>query len=95
MDLSFISARLVLPAVVPLLSPGASVVILVKPQFEAGRREVPKGGVVRSAAIQRRVVEEIERFGSTFGLTSLGSIPSPIRGARGNQEYLVGFKVSG
>lgn len=95
MDLSFISVRLVLPGVVPLLAPGAAIVVLVKPQFEAGRREVPKGGIVRSAAIQRRVVEEIERFGAGLGLTSLGAIPSPIRGARGNQEYLLGFKVSG
>jgi 23S rRNA (cytidine1920-2'-O)/16S rRNA (cytidine1409-2'-O)-methyltransferase len=93
MDLSFISARLVLPAVLPLLSPGAAVIILVKPQFEAGRREVPKGGVIRSAAIQRRVVEEIEQFGSTLGLTPLGSTPSPIRGARGNQEYLLAFRA--
>ena len=92
MDLSFISVRLVLPAVVPLLAPGAAAVVLVKPQFEAGRREVPKGGVVRSAAVQRRVVEEIEQFGSTLGLTPLGSIPSPIRGARGNQEYLLAFR---
>ena len=92
MDLSFISVRLVLPAVLPLLSPGAAAVVLVKPQFEAGRREVPKGGVVRSAAVQRRVVEEIEQFGSTLGLTPLGSIPSPIRGARGNQEYLLAFR---
>ena len=94
MDLSFISVRLVLPAVVPLLSPGAAVVVLVKPQFEAGRREVPRGGVVRSAAVQRRVVEEIEHFGSTLGLRSLGSMPSPIKGARGNQEYLVVFQLT-
>ena len=93
MDLSFISARLVLPAVVPLLSPDAAVVVLVKPQFEAGRREVPRGGVVRSAAVQRRVVEEIGQFGSTLGLRPLGSIPSPIKGARGNQEYLVAFRA--
>ncbi|HKA38004.1 MAG TPA: TlyA family RNA methyltransferase [Thermoanaerobaculia bacterium] len=95
MDLSFISVRLVLPAVVPLLAPGAAVVVLVKPQFEAGRREVPKGGVVRSDAVQRRVVDEIGRFGSSLGWTALGSIPSPIRGARGNQEFLLGFKASG
>jgi 23S rRNA (cytidine1920-2'-O)/16S rRNA (cytidine1409-2'-O)-methyltransferase len=93
MDLSFISVRLVLPRVVPLLAGGACLVVLVKPQFEAGRREVPRGGVVRSAAIQRRVVEEIERFGAGLGLMSLGSIPSPIRGARGNQEYLLAWRV--
>jgi 23S rRNA (cytidine1920-2'-O)/16S rRNA (cytidine1409-2'-O)-methyltransferase len=92
MDLSFISVRLVLGSVVPLLRSDAAVVVLVKPQFEAGRREVPRGGVIRSAAIQRRVVEEIEAFGAGLGLTPLGAIPSPIRGARGNQEYLLAFR---
>jgi 23S rRNA (cytidine1920-2'-O)/16S rRNA (cytidine1409-2'-O)-methyltransferase len=92
MDLSFISVRLVLPRIVPLLGPDARVVVLVKPQFEAGRREVPRGGVVRSAVTHRRVVAEIERFGAGLGLTTLGSIASPIRGARGNQEFLLGFK---
>jgi 23S rRNA (cytidine1920-2'-O)/16S rRNA (cytidine1409-2'-O)-methyltransferase len=92
LDLSFISVRLVLPSVVPLLAPGAAVVVLAKPQFEAGRREVPRGGVVRSAATQRRVVAEIEQFGSGLGLTLLGTIPSPIKGARGNQEYLLVFR---
>jgi 23S rRNA (cytidine1920-2'-O)/16S rRNA (cytidine1409-2'-O)-methyltransferase len=77
---------------VPLLAPGAAVVVLVKPQFEAGRREVPRGGVVRSAVTQRRVVAEIEQFGSGLGLTLLGTIPSPIRGARGNQEFLLAFR---
>jgi 23S rRNA (cytidine1920-2'-O)/16S rRNA (cytidine1409-2'-O)-methyltransferase len=95
MDLSFISVRLVLPSVAALLAPGATLVVLVKPQFEAGRREVPKGGVVRSAAIQRRVVQEIERFGAGLGLTPFGAIPSPIRGARGNQEYLLVFRAEG
>jgi 23S rRNA (cytidine1920-2'-O)/16S rRNA (cytidine1409-2'-O)-methyltransferase len=92
MDLSFISVRLVLPAVVPLLAPGAAAIVLVKPQFEAGRREVPRGGVVRSAATQRRVVGEIEQFGSGLGLTCLGVIPSPIKGARGNHEFLLVFR---
>ncbi len=92
LDLSFISVRLVLPSVVPLLAPGAAVVVLAKPQFEAGRREVPRGGVVRSAATQRRVVAEIEQFGSGLGLTLVGTIPSPIKGARGNQEYLLVFR---
>jgi len=92
MDLSFISVRLVLPGVMPLLAPGAAAIVLVKPQFEAGRREVPRGGVVRSAATQRRVVGEIEQFGSSLGLTCLGVIPSPIKGARGNQEFLLVFR---
>ncbi len=93
LDLSFISARLVLPAVVPLLPAGAPLVVLVKPQFEAGRREVPRGGVVRSEEVHRRVVEEIESFGRGLGLESVGSIPSPILGARGNREFLLLFRV--
>ncbi|HYR45795.1 MAG TPA: TlyA family RNA methyltransferase [Thermoanaerobaculia bacterium] len=92
MDLSFISARIVLPAVAPLLAAEAFLVVLVKPQFEAGRREVPRGGVVRSGETQRRVVAEIEAAGVALGLEVVGSIPSPLRGARGNQEFLVAFR---
>jgi 23S rRNA (cytidine1920-2'-O)/16S rRNA (cytidine1409-2'-O)-methyltransferase len=92
MDLSFISARLVLPAVVPLLAPAAALIILVKPQFEAGRGEVPRGGVVRSEETRRRVLREIEEFAAGLGLRHLGSIPSPIRGASGNEEFLSGFR---
>jgi len=94
LDLSFISARLVLPAVLRVLSPGASIVVLVKPQFEAGRAEVPRGGVVRSEAVRTRVREEIEAFGAKLGLQHLGSIPSPIEGARGNREFLLVFRVN-
>jgi 23S rRNA (cytidine1920-2'-O)/16S rRNA (cytidine1409-2'-O)-methyltransferase len=93
MDLSFISARLVLPAVVPLLSPGASLVVLVKPQFEAGRGEVPRGGVVRSEETWRRVVEEVTRSAEGLGLRVLGAVPSPITGAAGNREFLLAFRV--
>lgn len=91
MDLSFISVRLVLPAVVKVLGSGAACVVLVKPQFEAGRGEVPRGGVVRSEETRRRVLEEIERFGRELGLDHLGSIRSPIRGGRGNEEFLACF----
>ncbi len=94
LDLSFISVRLVLPAVLPLLSAGARVVVLVKPQFEAGRGEVGKGGIVRSDEVRQRVLTEIERFGSGLGLEVVGSIPSPIAGARGNREFLLGFRVN-
>jgi 23S rRNA (cytidine1920-2'-O)/16S rRNA (cytidine1409-2'-O)-methyltransferase len=92
-DLSFISVRLVLPAVVRLLAPGARVVVLVKPQFEAGRAEVPRGGVVRSEQTRRRVVSEIQAFSRSESLESIGSIESPIRGAKGNVEYLVAFRM--
>jgi 23S rRNA (cytidine1920-2'-O)/16S rRNA (cytidine1409-2'-O)-methyltransferase len=94
MDLSFISVRLVLPAVLPLLAPGARIVVLVKPQFEAGRGEVGKGGVVRSEETRRRVLAEIEEFGRGLGLAVQAAIPSPIAGARGNREFLLGFRVN-
>jgi 23S rRNA (cytidine1920-2'-O)/16S rRNA (cytidine1409-2'-O)-methyltransferase len=93
-DVSFISLRLVLPAIVPVVAGGGAVVALVKPQFEAGRREVPRGGVVRSEATRRRVVEEILNAGRGLGLEVLGEVASPIRGARGNAEFLVGFHVN-
>jgi 23S rRNA (cytidine1920-2'-O)/16S rRNA (cytidine1409-2'-O)-methyltransferase len=92
MDLSFISLRLVMPAVRKLLGPGAHLIALVKPQFEAGRREVPRGGVVRSEKIQGRVVEEIARFGEQMSLDVVGELTSPILGARGNREFLLAFR---
>ncbi|HKD11587.1 MAG TPA: TlyA family RNA methyltransferase [Thermoanaerobaculia bacterium] len=94
-DLSFISARLVLPAVAPLMSPGGILVVLVKPQFEAGRKEVSRGGVVKSEAVRRRTVEAVEAAGRALGLEPIGSLPSPVLGARGNQEFLLVFRASG
>jgi 23S rRNA (cytidine1920-2'-O)/16S rRNA (cytidine1409-2'-O)-methyltransferase len=88
MDVSFISATKVLPAVVPLLKDGARVVVLVKPQFEVGRGEVGKGGVVRDAAQHARVVAEVNRAARELGLKVIGVIDSPILGAEGNKEFL-------
>ena len=93
-DVSFISLRLILPALVPLVKKGGVIVCLVKPQFEAGRGEVPRGGVVKSPETRRRVVGEIEAAGTSLGLSSLGALASPILGARGNEEVLVGFRVN-
>lgn len=90
-DVSFISTRLVLPAVVPLLAPDGALVVLVKPQFEAGRGEVGKGGIVRSEEVRRRVVSEIAEFAGGLHLEGIGAIRSPIRGAHGNEEFLLGF----
>jgi 23S rRNA (cytidine1920-2'-O)/16S rRNA (cytidine1409-2'-O)-methyltransferase len=92
-DVSFISLRLVLPAIVPRLAPGAVLVALVKPQFEAGRGEVPRGGVVRSEETRRRVVEEVTRAAEALGLRTLGAMASPITGAAGNREFLLAFRV--
>lgn len=87
-DVSFISLRQILPVVPPLLGPGADVVALVKPQFEAGRAEVRKG-IVRSAEIHARVLDEVAAAGAEVGLTRLASTPSPITGAKGNQEFFL------
>jgi len=90
-DVSFISARRILPAVAPLLAPGARAVVLVKPQFEARRAEVRSGGIVDDGAVRARVVAEVSVAAEALGLERLGVIESPIRGARGNVEFLLGL----
>ena len=88
-DVSFISLRLILPALDRILRPGGETVALIKPQFEAGREEVGKGGVVRDPAIRQQVVERIRDFGArTLGWTWLESCPSPLQGPAGNVEFL-------
>ena len=87
-DVSFISLRQILPVIPPLLRPGADVIALVKPQFEAGRAEVRKG-VIRDEAVHQRVVEEIAAAAAGVGLTPMGSTPSPITGQKGNVEFLL------
>ena len=88
MDVSFISATKVLPAVVPLLKAGGRVVLLIKPQFEVGKGEVGKGGVVRDPAQHARVVEEVNAAARSVGLEVRGVTDSPITGADGNREFL-------
>lgn len=88
-DVSFISLRLILPGVPPLLAPNGDVVVLVKPQFEAGRREVHKGGIVRDPAVHRRVVSEVAAAADAVGLARAAETPSPLRGAEGNQEFFL------
>jgi len=87
-DVSFISLRLILPVVPPLLRPGADVIALVKPQFEAGRSEVGKG-VIHDPAIHARVVDEISAAAAAVGLTPRATTPSPITGQKGNVEFLL------
>ena len=89
MDVSFISVRQILPAIVPLLGAGADLVVLVKPQFEAGRDEVGKGGLVRDAAIHARVVEEVSAAADALGLTRIAMTESPITGTEGNREFFL------
>jgi 23S rRNA (cytidine1920-2'-O)/16S rRNA (cytidine1409-2'-O)-methyltransferase len=95
MDVSFISAAKVLPAVVPLLKEGGRVVVLVKPQFEVGKGEVGKGGVVRDPAQHARVVEEVNASARALGLTVVGVTDSPITGADGNKEFLALYESGG
>lgn len=88
-DVSFISLRHILPVVPPLLREAADVIVLVKPQFEAGRSEVGKGGIVRDAAVQARVVEEVAATADALGLRRAGLTESPIAGMEGNREFLL------
>ena len=93
MDVAFISLTKVLPAVNTTLCRGAEIITLIKPQFEAGRREVCRGGVVREAAVHARVVSEIRAFGQAeLGLVWRGVCESPIRGPAGNIEFLAYWK---
>lgn len=93
MDVSFISATKVLPAIPPLLAEGGALVTLIKPQFEVGRGEVGGGGVVRDAAKRARVVEEVNDAARAIGLEVVNVIESPIQGAEGNIEFLALYKL--
>lgn len=87
-DVAFISATKILPAVVPLLAPDGRIVTLIKPQFEVGKAEVGKGGIVKDPAKHKRVIEEVNNAAQTHGLNVAGLIESPIQGADGNVEFL-------
>jgi 23S rRNA (cytidine1920-2'-O)/16S rRNA (cytidine1409-2'-O)-methyltransferase len=89
MDLSFISVRQVLPAIVPVLASDGDLVVLVKPQFEAGRDEVGKGGIVHDAAVHARVLEQVSAAADALGLNRLALTESPITGAEGNREFFL------
>lgn len=88
MDVSFISVTKVIPAILPLLVDDGRLIVLIKPQFEVGRGEVGKGGIVREAEKHERVVNEINAFANGLGLNIRGVIDSPILGAEGNKEFL-------
>jgi 23S rRNA (cytidine1920-2'-O)/16S rRNA (cytidine1409-2'-O)-methyltransferase len=87
-DVSFISLRLVLPPAFDLLGYGGRVCALIKPQFEAGREEVGKGGIVRDTAVREKVVRNLVAWAADFPVESKGVIPSPITGRDGNEEFL-------
>jgi 23S rRNA (cytidine1920-2'-O)/16S rRNA (cytidine1409-2'-O)-methyltransferase len=93
-DVSFISLRLVVPALLAFLNPGAWCICLVKPQFEAGREQVGKGGIIRDARVRQRVISKVISALSELGLTPVLQIPSPIRGQKGNLEELAVFRYT-
>ncbi len=92
-DVSFISLRLVLPAVLLLARPGAPVVALVKPQFEVGRADVGKGGIVRDEAARARALRDIAAAAAQLGFTVVADTTSPITGGKGNVEFLLHLRT--
>jgi 23S rRNA (cytidine1920-2'-O)/16S rRNA (cytidine1409-2'-O)-methyltransferase len=92
-DTSFISLRIVLPVVLALAAPKADIVALVKPQFEVGKGKVGKGGIVRDDALRHEALHGILEFARSLGVEILGSMDSPIEGAKGNREFLVAMKL--
>ena len=87
-DCSFISVRLVLSALMPLLAPEREGVILIKPQFEAGRERVGRGGVVRDPEVHASVIDEVSAYARTLGFQEVAVVPSPLLGPAGNREFL-------
>ena len=92
MDVSFISVKKILPSLVPLIDKTGRIIILIKPQFEVGKGEVGKGGIVREAEKHRRVIVEVNECAASLGLTNIGVIESPILGAEGNKEFLAYYE---
>jgi 23S rRNA (cytidine1920-2'-O)/16S rRNA (cytidine1409-2'-O)-methyltransferase len=93
-DVSFISLTQILPQVPPVLRPGANVVALVKPQFEAGRAEVGRKGIVRDPEVQARAVERVTAAAVGIGLERIAMTPSPITGSEGNVEFLLHLRMA-
>jgi 23S rRNA (cytidine1920-2'-O)/16S rRNA (cytidine1409-2'-O)-methyltransferase len=92
MDVSFISIRLILPAVVTVLETGADLLVLFKPQFELGREAIGEGGIVKDQSAAKIALNETTKWAIKFGLQLEGTADSPITGTDGNHEYLVHWK---
>jgi 23S rRNA (cytidine1920-2'-O)/16S rRNA (cytidine1409-2'-O)-methyltransferase len=88
-DVSFISVRIALPPVLRLLAPGWDAIVLVKPQFEAGKGEVGRGGVIRDSELHRRVLREVVDAALAWGGTTVGVVDSGLPGPKGNREFFV------
>jgi 23S rRNA (cytidine1920-2'-O)/16S rRNA (cytidine1409-2'-O)-methyltransferase len=94
MDVSFISARKILPALGSVLAPAADVVVLVKPQFEVGRGQVGRGGLVKDKALHAQAVREVARAAQEdAGFGVVGACPSPLTGAEGNREFFLHLRA--
>jgi 23S rRNA (cytidine1920-2'-O)/16S rRNA (cytidine1409-2'-O)-methyltransferase len=91
-DVAFISLKHVFPALLPFLAPGADVIALVKPQFEAGREQVQKGGLVTDPEVHGAVITNVTREAEAVGLHRVAMTPSPITGATGNREFFLHLK---
>jgi len=91
-DVSFISLNLILPAVKKIIKPSASLICLIKPQFEAGKDKVPRGGVIKDPTVHKEVLEKFLSEATQQGFRVQAIIPSPILGAEGNREYLAYLK---
>jgi 23S rRNA (cytidine1920-2'-O)/16S rRNA (cytidine1409-2'-O)-methyltransferase len=94
-DVSFISLRLILPVVPPLVTEDGDVVALVKPQFEATRDKVCKGGIIRDPAVRRHAVRQVIAAADGVGLAYVSATPAPRRNAAGNREYFVHLRRAG
>jgi 23S rRNA (cytidine1920-2'-O)/16S rRNA (cytidine1409-2'-O)-methyltransferase len=88
-DVSFISLLKVIPRVLEFLKPDGEIVALIKPQFEAGRKDVGKGGVVKDERVHQQVIENIKAGSESMGLEVLGTTTSPVKGPKGNVEFLI------
>jgi 23S rRNA (cytidine1920-2'-O)/16S rRNA (cytidine1409-2'-O)-methyltransferase len=93
-DVAFISLKLVLPVAVTLMAEDGAMICLIKPQFEAGRAQVGKNGIVRDESVRAEVIQNVIAYGGENGLCAQGLIESPIKGAKGNTEYLLLFKLA-
>jgi len=91
-DVSFISLKIVVPAIIQFLKSDASILALIKPQFEVGKRQVGKGGVVKQPELHQQVIKDLSEFFETIGLAPLSVYPSPLLGPKGNREFFIFLK---
>jgi 23S rRNA (cytidine1920-2'-O)/16S rRNA (cytidine1409-2'-O)-methyltransferase len=94
-DASFISLTLILPRIAALVAPGSVIVALVKPQFEVGKGQVGRGGVVRDPALHAAAISRVRDCATALDLTVLGECPSPILGPKGNREFFLALRTPG